>query len=92
MDTWTVSLPADLADFVKEQLSQKKWDNAESMFAAAISSLKCAQDVNCSMEDHSFRSQIQAGIEEIRRGELLEEHEVFDEVLDDLREPLQKSA
>ena len=92
MNTWTVSLPPELATFVTEQLAQKKWVNADLLFAAAISGLKHAEATTDTMDNDWLRAQIQAGMDQINRGELLEENEVFDDILKDLREPLQKTA
>lgn len=92
MYSWTITLPVELAGFVNEQLTKKAWGSADNLFAAAVFQLQNAVAMVDSMDQDWLRAQIQVGIDQADRGELIDGEEVFSRLERELDESMAAEA
>ncbi len=92
MNSWNVTLPPELAEFVNDQLANKAWGSADNLFAAAVFQLQTAIAMVDSMDRDWLRAQIQEGIDSADRGELIDAEEVFSRLQKELDDVTAKEA
>ena len=72
MNSWTVTLPPELADVVREQLAKQSWDSPDMLFAYAIGVMQSHLTLEDSLDEDWLRAELQNGIEQLDRGEGLD--------------------
>jgi predicted transcriptional regulator len=86
-----IVVPKDLEDFVQSAIANPKIGDVNELIVRALYHLRDAVDL-ARLKHDRLKADLQAGIEAAERGGLLSEEEVFDELLESLREEVQKSA
>jgi hypothetical protein len=72
MNSWTITLPAELAEFVNEQLACKAWDSVDLLFAAAVAALQSNLEWEDSLDQDQLREQLQHAVDQADRGEMVD--------------------
>lgn len=84
MKAYQITLPDEFATFVDRMIAEKKWDNVDSLFLAAVAQIQSDVEEDEAMTPEEFeelRKEIQIGIDQADRGELLDGPTVMAELL-----------
>jgi putative addiction module CopG family antidote len=84
MKTYTVTLPDEFAAFVDRMIAEGVWDDVDTVILAAVSRLQSEVQEGEEMtpaEFEALRKEVQIGIDQADRGELLDGPTVMAELL-----------
>ncbi|HKI05271.1 MAG TPA: type II toxin-antitoxin system ParD family antitoxin [Thermoanaerobaculia bacterium] len=84
--TLNISLTPELGDFVSSRVASGRYQSASEVVRQGLRLLQ-DQEVTRQAQLERVRSQIQVGLDQARRGELLDGEEVFQELERSLTEP-----
>lgn len=94
MKTYQIALPDEFAAFVDRMIAEKKWDDLDSLFLAAVVRLQDENDVDEAMtpeEVEALRKKLQPALEQLDRGERVDGPEFMAKLQKRLREKIHAS-
>jgi hypothetical protein len=89
MKVYQITLPDEFAAFVDRMIAEKKWDDLDSRFLAAVVRLQDedeADEARTPEEVEALRKKLQVGLDQLDRGERVDGPEFMAKLQERLRE------